>query len=147
MKRILFKMLVVTGLMVGIANYVIYLQTGRMPVQEWVKNLKTLDMNPSHWVGDVKKMGEGVIDQVTPSKPVTVYKWTDADGVIHYGERPVDDNAEAMKIDTNRNLMSAPVVTDSPDPAASEQDQQAPIEAARAAAESMKARIEAQEGI
>lgn len=141
--RIVFKILVVLGVVVGIANYVIYLQTGRMPVQEWVKNIS---LNPGDMASEAKNLGKNVIDQVKPSEPLKVYKWTDENGVVHYGERPANEAAQEVSIDTDHNVVSGPApgvpAGETTDPV---QDQQAPLEKAKAAAEAMKARIKEQE--
>lgn len=134
--RIAFKILVVLGVVIGISNYVIYLQTGRMPVQEWVKNIS---LKPSDMASGAKNLGKNVIDQVKPSEPTKVYKWTDENGVVHYGERAATENAEEVAI-TDHDVV--PVQAES---AQEGDDNQAPLEKAKAAAEAMKARIKEQE--
>lgn len=148
MKTLLLKTLVLTGVIVGMVNYAIYLQTGRMPVKEWVQNINwSFDLSPSQLATKAENMGQGVMDQVSPSGAAKVYKWTDAEGVVHYGERPAGDGAQEISIDTDQNVFIAP----SPNPPAGAtgdgqdpMDQQTPLEKARAAAEAMRARNETQ---
>lgn len=144
MKGIIVKGLVVTGVVIGLANYFIYLQTGRMPVKEWVQKI---NLSPDTLTSSAKNLGKDVIDQVKPSEPTKVYKWTDEYGVVHYGERPINDAAEEMEIDADHNILPAskPVESTEASPDADALNQQAPIEKARAAAEALKARAEAQE--
>jgi hypothetical protein len=148
MKTLLLKTLVLTGVIVGISNYVIYLKTGRMPIQEWVqKGNWSFDWSADQLVAKAEKMGKGV----TNTEPAKVYKWTDADGVVHYGERPAGDGAQEVAIDTDQNVFTAQEQSPNPpaNSAGGEQDsigQQAPLEKARAAAEAMKARNENLEG-
>ena len=144
MKGIIIKALVVIGVVIGLANYFIYLQTGRMPVKEWVQKI---NMNPDNLASSAKNLGKDVIDQVKPSEPTKVYKWTDEYGVVHYGERPVNDAAEEITIKADHNILPTSTPADTVDAASGidANDQQAPIEKARAAAEALKARAEAQE--
>ena len=153
MKTLLLKTLLLTGVIVGISNYVIYLKTGRMPIKEWVQNGNwSFNLSADQLAEKAEKMGKGVMDQVSPTsnEPTKVYKWTDADGVVHYGERPAGEGAQEMAIDTDQNVFTAQDQSSNPpaNSTGSEQDpadQQAPLEKARAAAEAMKARMESQE--
>jgi hypothetical protein len=151
MKALLLKTLVFTGVIVGISNYVIYLKTGRMPIKEWVQSGNwSFDWSADQLAAKAEKMGKGVMNQVSPTstEPTKVYKWTDADGVVHYGERPAGDGAQEMSIDTEQNVFNAPSSNLPANSTGGEQDpgdQQAPLEKARAAAEALKARMESQE--
>lgn len=143
--RILIKMLLVTGLLVGIGNYMIYLKTGRMPVREWVQNwswpeLPSLDAG--QLVEDAKRLGgEAAGEKPVPTK---VYKWTDANGVVHYGERPAE-GAQELSINPDQNILPSDqpsLADDLPEQAA---PSEAPLDQARSAAEAMKARAESQQ--
>ncbi len=75
-----------------------------------------------------------------------MYKWTDANGQVHYGDKPRSADAEQVEVKI-QNAISPP--DDQTAEAAAEEparaQQQTPLEKARAAAESMKARVQEQE--
>ncbi|ACE83003.1 hypothetical protein CJA_1024 [Cellvibrio japonicus Ueda107] len=140
----------VNAFALGIGNYVVYLQTGYVPLRDLIdRGLPSLGVPDGlkqelgKLVQDARRMGADVGSE----KPIAVkvYKWTDAKGVVHYGEQPAGTNAEEVIINPNRNLLPAEPEPGSSAAAAGGPDAQTPIEKARAAAELMKARIENQE--
>lgn len=65
-----------------------------------------------NWLASAEKTATTIINKNTSSdvSPVKVSKWTDAKGVIHYENRPVD-GAKTMEVDPNVNVLpSAPAV-------------------------------------
>lgn len=148
--RLVFKALVVVFLAVGIGNYLIYLKTGQLPANDWRERF-------GNWVAEFKgpysadqltNKARQTVDDLTGSesdKPAStkVYKWTDDNGQVHYGDKPVSASAEQIDI----NIQNA-ISTDEAEPEPVSQDsgtQQSPLEKARAAAEAMKARTQQQE--
>lgn len=155
MMRLVFKALVVVVVAIGIGNYVVYLNTGRFPMNEWRNNftLDSMRFSPSNMLENTKRATADAVADHFPgdasSSTTKIYKWTDQQGVVHYGERPVDGHAQALTVDDGK-------VTIMPSPKAPaerrEQTQsetteaQTPIEKARAAAEAMQKHHEAQAG-
>lgn len=147
MMRLIFKALVVVVLAVGLGNYVVYLNTGKLPLSDLKSklSLSSLDFSPTQVFENTKRATTDAVGEHFSSKSETsatkIYKWTDEDGVTHYGERPVGANAQALDVnDGNVTILSiddsakaeleeAPPVPGEP---------QTPLEKARAAAEAMQ---------
>lgn len=160
MKRLLFKSVLVVLLVFFIGNYLIYLKTGQMPLSDmrarmgddWIVDLREL-FSPNQLAADAKEAMKSVSDKVsepeTPA-PTKVYKWTDANGQVHFGDKPLSSGAEQIEVDT-RNAISAPESSRWAKPESkSEQvsaDTSSPLEKARAAAEAMKQRVQQQEQV
>ena len=151
--RLLFKSLVVALLVLGIGNYLIYLKTGQMPVQDlrerWGDDW-LVDAQEKYAPEQLSKKIKSAVDDLTHDEsekpsPTKVFKWTDDNGQVHYGDKP-NDNARQVEVNM-RNAISPPehhsldVIADAPQIA----PQQTPIEKARAAAEAMEARTREQE--
>ena len=164
MFRLLFKSVVVLLLVLGIGNYLVYLKTGQMPLRDlrermgddWLVDLRELASNklsPDQLAADAKKAVKTVSDQVSEPEPVAptkVYKWTDANGQVHFGDKPVAGGAEQIQVDT-RNAISAPEETVN-QPVSSKQvsqqsTQESALDKAHAAAEAMKQRVQQQEQV
>lgn len=162
MKRLLFKSVLVVLLVFFIGNYLIYLKSGQMPLSDmrarmgddWLVDLRELlsdKLSPNQLAADAKQAMKSVSDKVsepeTPA-PTKVYKWTDANGQVHFGDKPLSSGAEQIEVDT-RNAISAPESSQWAKPESkSEQvsaDTSSPLEKARAAAEAMKQRVQQQE--
>ncbi|HEY0893065.1 MAG TPA: DUF4124 domain-containing protein [Cellvibrio sp.] len=157
MFRLLFKSVVVLLLVFFIGNYLIYLKTGQMPLRDmrermgddWLVDLREL-LSPDQLAADakqaVKKVSDKVSEPETPA-PTKVYKWTDANGQVHFGDKPIARDAEEIEVDT-RNAISAP---EESTPIADQQDaapatvQESALDKARAAAEAMRQRVQQQE--
>ncbi len=159
MFRLLFKSVVVLLLVFFIGNYLIYLKTGQMPLRDmrermgddWLVDLREL-FSPDQLAADAKQAVKNVSDKVSEPEPVAptkVYKWTDANGQMHFGDKPVARDAEEIEVDV-RNAISAP---EESTPIADQQDaapatvQESALDKARAAAEAMKQRVQQQEQI
>lgn len=162
MFRLLFKSVVVLLLVFFIGNYLIYLKTGQMPLRDmrermgddWLVDLRELlsnKLSPDQLAADAKQAMKSVSDKVsepeTPA-PTKIYKWTDANGQVHFGDKPLSNNAEQIEVDT-RNAISAPEETahiaDQHDTAPKASAQESALDKARAAAEAMKQRVLQQE--
>ncbi len=144
MKRLIGRGLLFVGVFAGIANYLIYLQTGQMPARDW-----WIKIQSGSWHGSIQQLEASAAAKIPGAKTkVEVYKWTDADGVVHYGEKPGTEAAEVISVQTQGNSMAAPVSV--PVGEAQEQVNQpqgSPLEQARAAAEAMRAHNQAQDAI
>lgn len=160
MKRLVFKSLVVVLLVFFIGNYLIYLKTGQMPLRDmrermgddWRVDLAEL-FSTDQLAADAKAAMKSVSDQYSEPEPVAptkVYKWTDANGQVHFGDKPATSDAKQIEVDT-RKALSAPEETVSvvdqqgTVPKASVSVQESALDKARAAAEAMKQRAQQQE--
>ena len=163
MFRLLFKSVIVLVLVFAIGNYLIYLKTGQLPLHDmrermggdWLVDLRELvsiKLSPDQLAADAKGVMKSVSDQViepdTPA-PTKVYKWTDANGQVHFGDKPVAGDAEQIEVDT-RNAISAPEQSadrvTSPTSTTKTVSESA-LDKARAAAEAMKQRVQQQEQV
>lgn len=160
MKRLLFKSFVVALLVFFIGNYLIYLKTGQLPLRDmrermgddWLVDLREL-LSPDQLAADAKAAMKNVSDQYSEPEPVAptkVYKWTDANGQVHFGDKPVASGAEQIEVDT-RNALSAPEeaasVINRQDTAPQATAQESALDKARAAAEAMNQRARQQEQV
>lgn len=167
MKRLLFKSLMVVFLVFFIGNYLVYLKTGQMPLRDirermgddWLVDLRELlsnKLSPDQLAADAKQAMKSVSDKVSEPEapaPTKVYKWTDANGQVHFGDRPVASGAEQIEVDT-RNAISAPEETDgdfgqatAPLVTTQKSATESALDKARAAAEAMKQRVQQQEQV
>lgn len=103
MVRLLFKSAVVFVLLFFILNYLIYLKTGQVPLRDmrarmgddWLVDLREL-FSADQLAADAKKVMQRVSDKVSEaeaSAPATIYKWTDANGQVHFGDSPQQEKA------------------------------------------------------
>lgn len=154
--KLLFKSLVIVLLVAGIGNYLVYLKTGQLPLNNarermdnWMVDLRHF-FSPEHIKTDTKQVMDKIAKQYKEPEPVAptkVYKWTDADGRVHYGDKPQVANAEQVEVKI-QNAISAPTTNqsaDNKDAVAAQSNGDSPLEKARAAAEIMRQRIQAQE--
>lgn len=157
MKRLLFKALTVVLLVFFVANYLIYLKTGQMPLRDmrermgddWLVDLRE-SFAPDQLAADAKQAMKSVADKVSepePAAPIKVYKWTDANGQVHFGDKPVASSAEQIEVDMRNAISapeeSAPIVEQRTAPKASVQE--SALDKARAAAAAMQQRVQQQE--
>ncbi len=150
--RLLFKALVVVVLAVGIGNYLIYLKTGQLPINsvrenyngDWLAAVK--ESFSSSQLAARKTMDALTKDESSQPAPARVYKWTDANGQVHYGDKPQGTGSEQVEVKI-QNAISPPdqqgLEEEVEKPAQAQQ--QSPLEKARAAAEAMKTREQEQE--
>ena len=160
MKRLIMKSLVVLVLIAGIGNYLVYLNTGQMPLLAMRDQLAGKGLGGFLPSVSADKLATGarsaaakVVDQFStaePSTEVKVYKWTDGEGRVHFSDKPLVQEAQQIAVDT-RNAISAPESSQWAKPESkSEQvsaDTSSPLEKARAAAEAMKQRVQQQEQV
>nr|WP_306663329.1 DUF4124 domain-containing protein [Saccharophagus degradans] len=87
----IFKCVVVVVLALGASNYMMYIMTGKLPF--------STESLPSFSSPSLPTFAEG---------KTTAYKWTDANGVVHYSSEPPPNPADAavkMEVDPNVNLI------------------------------------------
>lgn len=161
MMRLIFKALVVVFLALGIGNYLVYLNTGKLPLSDLKAkfSLDALTTSTQQLLDDTKRATQGAVDKHISgddsSSTTKIYKWTDENGVVHYGENPAGAGAQQLQIeDANLTILPATEVTEvaakptvestRANPAAAIENAETPIEKARAAAEAMKAHNEMQ---
>ncbi len=110
MKTLIFKSILILGIVLGIVNYMLYLHTGKMMIGE-LANIDISSVLPSKSElsimandipADIVSTFEGVVDDQQ-----AVYKWTDANGKIHYSSEPPDNTliTETVVIDPNQNIV------------------------------------------
>lgn len=102
MKGFLFGVLVLGCVVFAGANYLGYKNTGAWPVNEWIAQAKSALKNSVN-----KATGEEASTKAT----VKISKWTDAKGVVHYENRPVN-GADTIEVDPNDNVVSLAPVAD-----------------------------------
>jgi hypothetical protein len=160
MGRLIFKSFVVVLLALGIGNYLVYLKTGHTPLRDmrerlgddWLVDLREL-FSPNQLAADAKQVVKGIADKYSEPQPAAstrVYKWTDADGQVHFGDKPLASDAKQIEVDV-RNAISAPddkagkTVT----PVATNQQSvsESALDKARAAAEAMRQHVQQQEQV
>ena len=97
-------MLAMTFLFVGISNYILYMQTGKLPFD--IGNLKApslASLNPAN------------LNPLRSDK-ATVYKWVDENGVTQFSTEPPpnqDQNTEVLELDAkDMNTMQAVEIPD-----------------------------------
>lgn len=160
MKGLVFKSLVVVLLVFFVGNYLIYLKTGQLPLRDlseslgsdWLVDVREL-LSPEQLAVDAKGAMQSVVDRVSVSDapaPVTVYKWTDENGQVHFSDKPVANGAAQVDIEL-RNAIADPdgavTQTASPSAAAPKSVSESALDKARAAAEAMKQRAQQQEQV
>lgn len=113
MKWLMVKMVMMLAIGFGILNYAMYIKTGKSPLAEMDWSM------PSFSVPDMATLKDAMPDVSLPSmpslgengegKPIEVYKWVDADGVINYSQKKPEDSvaAETMMIDPETNVVQA----------------------------------------
>ncbi|WP_175574297.1 DUF4124 domain-containing protein [Teredinibacter haidensis] len=108
--KLLIKLVMTLLIVVGVSNYMFYLMTGKAPF-----GLMDAEISTPSLSGLKPKF---------PSAKDTAYKWTDENGVVHYGsEAPahMQDQAEKMVVDPDTNMVqglkpgsTTPTVSDAP---------------------------------
>ena len=113
MKWLMVKMVMMLVIGFGILNYAMYIKTGKSPLADINWSL------PSFSVPDMATVKNAMPDMNLPSmpslggsgegKPIEVYKWVDADGVINYSQTKPEGSvaAETMMIDPETNVVQA----------------------------------------
>jgi hypothetical protein len=111
MKGSIFKWVFLSATVVVVMNYLEYQKSGVLPAYEWVAKIQSLV------IPTVKKTANKLVgEQSTESKNrVKVSKWIDANGVVHYENRPVA-GAQTLEVDPNENFLPQSPVVELPKP-------------------------------
>ena len=121
MLKFIFKVIVVIILILGISNYANYLITGKTPdISINKSSLPKIDI--SKLTDSVTDKFESVKKSVTeksesikkdgPAENSHLYKWRDADGVIHYAsEKPADNTPDIESIEISNDTNVVPSVS------------------------------------
>jgi hypothetical protein len=105
MGRYLFKLGIFLGLMTGIGNYLVYLGTGRVPFNDVWQHFKKNPVEiPKPGSFDLPSLPQ--LPSISGKHESRAFKWTDANGVVHYSDQPPDgQNAQLINMDPNQNLV------------------------------------------
>lgn len=103
MKGFLFMVVFLGAAILAVTNYLGYQKTGSLPIQQWLTHIQ------SSIIPTLKNSVKSVTGDEAPST-VKISKWTDAKGVVHYENRPVE-GAKTLEVDPNKNVLPpAPIV-------------------------------------
>jgi len=100
--KLVVKVVIMVVIMVGMSNYVLYIMTGKTPFSTTSLEGASLPSIPT----------------LPPGKE-TAYKWTDAQGVVHYSSEPPPEQMADLKkmiVDPNVNLVQGAKPTPKPTP-------------------------------
>jgi hypothetical protein len=133
MKGFLFILVFLGGAVVCAINYLEYKKTGSIPIQQWFAHIQS---------SAIPSLKNSVKSATGDSSPATVKisKWTDANGVVHYENRPVD-GAKTIEVEPNKNILPPAPVVELPETAKSKPKTM--NEEVRALQEAKDARMEA----
>lgn len=101
--RLVFKCLVVVVAVLGITNYLIYLKTGQVPARDlrmyWDSDWLA-DIQEKYAPGQLAEKAKDAVNSLAPgeSAPTKVFKWTDANGQVHYGDKPNEKARESVEV-------------------------------------------------
>lgn len=113
MKTLIFKSILIVGIALGIANYVFYLNSGKMLI-DGLSSIELSSMLPSksdirNAVSVAKEIPSDVASSFdnNDDNEQAVYKWIDANGKVHYSSKPPEEttNAREVAIDPNQNIV------------------------------------------
>lgn len=108
------NLFVIIVLGVGLFFGFVFYKTGSVPVQEWSEQLQRdgvagtfKKISAGQFVAQTKQIvkdvtGDSIV--ISPATPVQIYKWTDANGVVHYDNQPVKGATE-LSINPNANVV------------------------------------------
>lgn len=117
MKKLIFKSFLVAMIFMGIANYFIYLNTGQLPLKNLTDKISRIDLKsyfsfsmPDIKDGNLVESGGQSLnstgEKIMSDGKTRIYKWTDAQGVVHYDQNPPShSDAQEMTIDPDINLV------------------------------------------
>ena len=107
MLRFLFKIMIIVLIASGFTYYASYLMTGKMP-DIAIDKPALPDINLSKLTDTVSNKFKS-IKKREPVKDISLYKWRDAKGIIHYvSEKPSDEiNYEEIILSNDTNLVPA----------------------------------------
>jgi hypothetical protein len=96
--RVIFRVVILGFVLLTVMNYVSYQQTAHIPARDWLASAES-------WFNKLIHKNSS-----SETATVKVSKWTDAKGVVHYENRPVD-GAKTIEVDANTNVLPpAPLV-------------------------------------
>lgn len=109
MKKAIFKSLLVVVISIGLVNYLVYLQTGKMLRKNSVVNFaSSLHMRRLSDFSFFNFLQEKMMDsfesvgpKISSNSQTPIYKWTDERGMVHYSEE-LPMNSRAQKISLMR---------------------------------------------
>ncbi|WP_039912913.1 DUF4124 domain-containing protein [Cellvibrio mixtus] len=147
--RFIFKSLIILVIVLGVGNYLVYLKTGQFPLAkvrenyngDWLAAVKET-FSSGDLFAEAKKTVDGLTqDDAAKPAPTKVYKWTDANGQVHYGDKPDSVGAEQVEVKI-QNAISPPDqdATQTNTQKSVTSGMQTPLEKARAAADKMQTR-------
>lgn len=108
------NLFVIIVLGVGLFFGFVFYKTGSVPVREWSEQLQRdgvagtfKKISAGQFVAQAKEIvkdvtGDSIV--ISPATPVQIYKWTDANGVVHYDNQPVKGATE-LSINPNANVV------------------------------------------
>ncbi len=96
MKTLIFKSLLLIAIAIGVANYVVYLNTGRGFIDE-VPKLDLSSYLPN------KNSVEKAMPRL-PSGEEQVYKWVDDNGRVHYSTNKAEADVGSQAVDVDSTL-------------------------------------------
>jgi hypothetical protein len=118
MWRYVFKLLIFLVLIAGVGNYFIYFTTGRIPLQELWRHYHNTPVNipkPALPTLDLPSLPN--IPGVSKRSAPKAFKWTDANGGVHYSDQAPDgQDATLIDMDPNQNLVQSSPLTAPPEP-------------------------------
>ena len=91
MKTLIFKAVLMIGIMVGISNYLMYLSTGKSPF-----SFDSLSFGKPSVDASASKL-----KNLMPAGKDQAYKWTDENGTVHYSSEPPSHHQKAELIEVN----------------------------------------------
>jgi hypothetical protein len=107
MWRYIFKLLVFLVSIAGVGNYFIYFTTGRIPLQELWRHYGNTPVNiPTPSLPTLDLPSLPTIPGVTKNSAPKAFKWTDANGSVHYSDQAPDgQDAKLIDMDPDQNLV------------------------------------------
>lgn len=99
----------------GFSLYASYLYTGSLPdigINRATELISDVSQTVTSWFRGVANTElSAVPDSDAPSAPVGIYRWKDANGVVHYGDQPPESELQSERlndINPNTNLVRLP---------------------------------------
>lgn len=100
MKGFLFKLVVLGFIILVATNYMGYQQSGIVPARDWLVKVQSVVAPAVR--NTVNKLTNA--ESSATNDTVKVSKWTDAKGIVHYENRPVD-GAQTLEVDPDTNVL------------------------------------------
>ena len=96
-------------LVMGAANYLMYLTTGKTMITDLISSAKSFNMPDVSSVADaVSSAIPDSVDEVASESKNDVYRWVDEDGTVHFGEAPPGSiEFESVSLDPEMNIIQS----------------------------------------